>query len=229
MSDFIRIIAVIGIIAFVIGRQLVGEPLRGKRVVVLPVILTVIGLSDLGSRSQPVKPNDIVFLVIGGVLAAGIGVAQGSIMRLESRNGALWGQMPLKALWLWVLLIGSRLLVTGAADVAGAHVAGSTSTILLMLGINRLAQAAVVLPRALSANVPFAPEKDGKTFLAGLSGNVHEEVPAQPVPARAAGRSGPGEPTRPEQSAPGVDWPAAGRQVTAFIESRRSSRGNGHR
>jgi hypothetical protein len=91
-------------------------------------------------------------------------------MRLESRDGALWGQLPLKGLWLWALLIGTRLLVSGVADVAGAHVAASTSTILLLLGINRLAQAAVVLPRALAADIPFAPEKDGRTFLAGLVG-----------------------------------------------------------
>lgn len=229
MSDFVTIIAVIAIIAFVIGRQLMGEPLRGKRVVVLPVILTVIGLSDLGSKSQPVRPNDIAFLMIGGLLAAAIGVAQGSVVRLESRDGALWGQLPLKGLWLWALLIGSRLLVTGVADVAGAHVAGSISTILLMLGINRLAQAAVVLPRALSANIPFAPEKDGKTFLAGLSGQAHAEAPAQRVPVRAARQSDPGQPTRPERSAPGIDWPAVGLQVTAFLERRRNNRRGDHR
>ncbi|HZY75482.1 MAG TPA: hypothetical protein VFE40_04120 [Jatrophihabitantaceae bacterium] len=60
--------------------------------------------------------------------------------------------------------------MSGVADVAGAQVAASTSTILLLLGINRLAQAAVVLPRALAADIPFAPEKDGRTFLAGLVG-----------------------------------------------------------
>jgi hypothetical protein len=43
-----------------------------------------------------------------------------------------------------------------------AHVAESTASILLTLGINRLAQAAVVAPRALSAGVPFAPEKNGR-------------------------------------------------------------------
>jgi hypothetical protein len=224
MSDVITIIAVVAIIAFVIGRQLMGEPLRGKRVVLLPVILTVIGLSDLGSKSQPVTPTDIAFLVVGGLLAAGIGAAQGSVMRLESRDGALWGQMPLTGLWLWALLIGTRLLVTGVADVAGAHVAGSTSTILLMLGINRLAQAAVVLPRTLSANIPFAPEKDGKTFLAGLSGAAAADAPAQRVPVRAVRQRGQVDPTRPERSAPGIDWPAVGRQVSAFLDSRRDSR-----
>ena len=35
MSEVIRVLAVIAIIGYVIGRQLMGEPLRGKRVVVL--------------------------------------------------------------------------------------------------------------------------------------------------------------------------------------------------
>jgi hypothetical protein len=50
VSEVIRVLAVIAVIGYVIGRQLMGEPLRGKRVVL-----------------------------------------QGRMMRLECRNGALWG------------------------------------------------------------------------------------------------------------------------------------------
>jgi hypothetical protein len=38
----------------------------------------------------------------------------------------------------------------------------------LTLGINRLAQAAVLTPRALAAGIPFTPEKNGSTFLGGV-------------------------------------------------------------
>ena len=169
MSEILPIIAVIAIVAYVIGRQLVGEPLRGKRVVMLPVILAVIGIADLGGKAHHVQPADVACLVVGAVLVAGIGVAQGRAMRLQSRNGPLWGQMPPKALWLWLLLIVSRVLMIVIADGVHAHVAASSATILLMLGINRLAQAAIVVPRALSAGIPFAPEKDGKVFLSGLT------------------------------------------------------------
>ena len=41
MSEVIRVLAVIAVIGYVIGRQLTGQPLRGKRVVLLPVILAV--------------------------------------------------------------------------------------------------------------------------------------------------------------------------------------------
>ena len=47
-----------------------------------------------------------------------------------------------------------------------AHVAASSATLLLSLGVNRLAQAAVIVARAMAMGVPFAPEKDGKVFMA---------------------------------------------------------------
>lgn len=169
MSEIVPIVAVIAIVAYVIGRQLRGEPLRGKRVVMLPAILTVIGVADLGGKGHHVRPVDVTCLVVGALLVAGIGAAQGRAMRLESRNGSLWGQMPAKALWLWLLLVVARVLMIVIADGVHAKVAASSATILVMLGINRLAQAAVVVPRALSAGIPFAPEKDGKVFMAGLT------------------------------------------------------------
>jgi hypothetical protein len=170
VSAAIEIIAGVGVVAYIIGRQLVGEPLRGKRVVVLPIVLTVIGFLNLGGNKAHVRGVDIAFLVVGGIVVAGIGVAQGAVLRLESRNGCLWGQLPAQGLWLWLLLVASRVVLTLIAHGAGAEVAGSSSTILLMLGISRLGQAAVVLPRAMFAGIPFAPEKDGTPFLANLTG-----------------------------------------------------------
>jgi hypothetical protein len=169
VSDFIEIIAVIGIIAYVIGRQLKGEALRGKRVILLPAVLAVIGIANLGGNGKQLRPADVACLIVGGVIVAGIGAAQGATLRLESRNGALWGQLPTKGLWLWLLLVVSRVAMIVIADGVDAKVAASSATILLMLGINRLAQAAVVVPRSMSAGIPFAPEKDGKVFLAGLT------------------------------------------------------------
>jgi hypothetical protein len=169
VSDVIRIAVVVAIVVYVIGRQLRGEALRGKRVVLLPVILTVIGVADLGGGAT-VRPVDVVCLVVGGLVVAGVGTAQGAVMHLEARDGSLWGRLPVAGLWLWALLVVSRVVMTLLAHGLDAQVAGSSSTILLMLGINRLGQAAVVVPRSLARGIPFAPEKDGKIFLAGLHG-----------------------------------------------------------
>ncbi len=161
----LEILAVIGIIGFVIYQQLAGQLLRGRRVVVLPAVVTVVGF--LGLRGHHLGSADIVWLTVGAVGSLLIGLAFGLIMRLESRDGVLWAQLPLRGLWLWVGLIAWRALIMVLAAKSGAHVAASTTPLLFTLGLNRLGQAAVIAARAMAAGIPFAPERDGRTFLSG--------------------------------------------------------------
>jgi hypothetical protein len=158
------VLAVIGIIVYVVGQQVVGSALSGKRLVVLPAVLTVIGIADIGDH---VGATDVVLLGVSAMIAIATGIGLGVLTRVERRDGHLWAQLPMRGLWLWGGLIASRVLVTGIGHATGAHVAAGTTAILLMLGLNRAAQALVVVPRAISAGIPFAPEKDGTVFGAG--------------------------------------------------------------
>jgi hypothetical protein len=160
----LEVLAVIAIVVYVIGRQLVGEPLRGRRVILLPVILTVIGLVSLSGHHGHVGALDIVFIAVSAGVAIVIGLAQGLSMRLESRDGGLWGQMPVRALWLWLALIVSRVVLIVLAHGAGAELAAGSAPILMTLGLNRIAQAFVIGARAVSRGIPFAPEKDGRSW-----------------------------------------------------------------
>lgn len=162
----LEVLAAVAIVVYVIGRQLRGEPLRGKRLILLPAILTVIGFTGLNDHGRHPEPADIALLVIGGLIALGIGAGQGSMMRLESRDGGLWGRMPILGLWLWAGLIASRVALAVVASGVHAHVAASSAPILLMLGLNRLGQAGIITMRAMSLGIPFTPEKDGRVFLA---------------------------------------------------------------
>lgn len=162
--SLLTVLAVIGIVVYVVGQQVVGSALQGKRLVVLPTVLTVIGIADLSGHGSHPGATDIVLLAVSAVTAIAIGIALGAMTRLERRDGHLWAQLPKRGLWLWAALIVSRLLVTGIAHADGAHVAAGTAAILLMLGLNRAAQTLVVAPRAIAAGIPFAPEKDGTVF-----------------------------------------------------------------
>ena len=162
--SWLEILAVIGIIGFVIYQQLAGQLLQGKRLVVLPAVVTVIGFLDL--RGHHMGSADIAWLTVGAAGSLLIGLAFGLITRLESRDGVLWGKMPLRGLWLWVALFAWRALIMVLAARTGAHVAASATPLLFTLGLNRLGQAAVIASRAMRAGIPFAPEKDGSTFLA---------------------------------------------------------------
>ncbi len=165
--SILTVLMAIAIIVFVVGQQLVGSALQGRRVVVLPAILTVIGIADLTGHGSHPGAIDIVLLALGAAIAIVTGAGLGAMTRLQRRDGYLWAQLPTRGLWLWGGLIVSRLVITGVAQAAGAHVAAGTTAILLTLGANRAAQAAVVVPRAIAAGIPFAPEKDGRVFGAG--------------------------------------------------------------
>jgi hypothetical protein len=162
----LEIVAVIGIVGLVIYQQFAGQLLRARRVVVLPVIVTVIGVLNL--RGHQLGPADIAWLTAGAAGSLLIGLAFGVMMRLQARDGVLWGQVPLRGLWLWAALIGWRVLIMVLANRTGAHVAGSTTPLLFTLGLNRVGQAAVIMARAARSGIPFAPEQDGRTFGGGL-------------------------------------------------------------
>jgi hypothetical protein len=170
--SLLTVLAAIGILVFVIGQQVVGSALRGKRLILLPVVLTVIGIVDLTGHGSHPGVTDVVLLTAGAAIAIALGVGLGLMTRLERRDGHLWAQLPVRGLWLWAGLIVSRLLVTGVGHAAGAHVAAGSAAILLMLGLNRAAQALVVVSRAIAAGIPFAPEKDGTVFGAGWFSGV---------------------------------------------------------
>ena len=163
----LTVLVAIGIIVFVVGQQVVGGALSGKRLVVLPAALIAIGILDISSQKSHADATDIVLLVVSGATAIATGAGLGAMTRLERRGGYLWAQLPKRALWLWGALVASRLAIDAIAHADGAQLAGGTAAILLMLGLNRAAQALVVVPRAIAAGIPFAPEQDGSVFGAG--------------------------------------------------------------
>jgi hypothetical protein len=145
-------------------------------------VLAIVGIADMaGNHGRHPTATDIVLIVTGTAIAAIVGVRQGLSMRLEARRGHLWGQMPVRGLWLWVALVATRGMLDGLGYAVGAHVATGSAAILLALGVNRLAQAAVVAPRALAAGIPFAPEKDGTTLPSGVLGAGRERPSDSPA------------------------------------------------
>lgn len=204
------VVIVVAVIVWVIGRQLRGEPIRGKRLIVLPMVLTIIGAVDLANdHSHPAHALDIVLVGASVVIAIVIGAAQGAMMRLENRGGALWGQLPVAGVGLWVAFILTRVGIEVGAHAAGAQLAASTAPLLLVLGINRLTQAGVIALRATTMGIPFAAEKDGSTFLSGTVGQ-------RP--------SGPRENAGHPNPSGNQTWPRAGQQLGNVLNDRRAQR-----
>jgi hypothetical protein len=167
----LEILAVIGIIGFVIYQQVAGQKIAGKRLIVLPIVLTVIGYVDLHG-AKGLHHADYLWLAVGAAGSLIIGLAFGLLTKVSSRDGVLFAKLPLRGLWLWAAMIAWRALVMVLAAHTGAHVAASATPLLFTLGLNRLGQAAVIATRAMAAGIPFAPEKDGSTFLGGSLNGV---------------------------------------------------------
>jgi hypothetical protein len=160
----IEILAVVAIIGFVIYQQVAGQRIQGKRLLVLHAVLTVIGYFDLHGAKH-LTHADYLWLTVGAIGSLAIGLAFGVITKLSARDGVLWGKLPVWGLSLWVALLAWRVLIMLIAHHAGAHVAASTTPLLFTLGLNRLGQGIVIAGRAMTAGIPFAPERDGSTFL----------------------------------------------------------------
>jgi hypothetical protein len=61
-------------------------------VVLLPVVLAVAGAADLGTHGRHVKPVDVVFLVISGLIAVIIGLLQGRMIGWKTGTGRCGGR-----------------------------------------------------------------------------------------------------------------------------------------
>jgi hypothetical protein len=158
----LTILLVLAAIGYVLWSRMKGQPLKVKRLLVLPVVLTVIGITDLTGSSAPhLTSKDIAFLVASVAISVVLGAARGATIELYPQQGELWQRYRASTVGLWIALIATKLILTVVANGAGASAGGGTKSLLLSLGVSLLAEAAMVAPRALSTGLPFATDHEG--------------------------------------------------------------------
>jgi hypothetical protein len=153
----LTILLVVAAVGYVLWSRMKGRPLKLKRMLLLPLVLMVLGITDLTGSSAPhLTPKDIAFLLAGVAIAAVLGAARGATIELYPQQGELWQRYRRATVGLWIVLIAIRLTMIAIASAAGASAGGGTNTLLLTLGTSLLAEAAIVGPRARSTGLPFA-------------------------------------------------------------------------
>jgi len=167
MTDLVSAVVLLAVVAFVIISQVKGMTLTGRRMVVLPAILIGYGAVNLAGM-HGVGAADIACIAVSAAIAAAIGLGQGRAMHLESRGRALWGRLPLRGLWWWAALIAARIGMLAIAAALGAKAAGSADAVFLVLGLNRLAQSAMIGLRASRAGLPLGGPASRPAFTDGL-------------------------------------------------------------
>ncbi|HUA49876.1 MAG TPA: hypothetical protein VMA77_31885 [Solirubrobacteraceae bacterium] len=155
----VTILLALAAIGYVMWSRMQGQPLQAKRLLVLPAVLVIVGLSDLTGKSSHTAA-DVAFLLAGFALSALLGAARGTTIELFTRDGELWQRYRPITVALWLALIATKVILAVVAGAAGAPGGAGTNGLLLALGISLLAEAAVVGPRALASGVPFATQPD---------------------------------------------------------------------
>ncbi|MBB4687859.1 DUF1453 domain-containing protein [Amycolatopsis jiangsuensis] len=164
MSGPLEAVVIVAAIGYLLLRRLAGQPAQVKQMLVLPGVLTLIGLSDVKNVLH--SPVALGFLVVTALLSAGIGALRGATIRLFDRDGVVY--MRYTALTVVLLVVnvavkfGANLLL-GAIDPGQVAVLGNT--LMLTLGLSMLLEGAVTMAKALRSGhrILWDKNRDGTT------------------------------------------------------------------
>lgn len=145
-------VAVIGIyavlIAFVLYRQMSAQPLRPRRLVLLPAVLGFFAVQQLGRQQIAVSLGTVMFLVLNLALGLAAGIWRGTTFRLWTEAGVVMTKGTVVTLLTWGVLIGIRLLFALAGHVASFPQGLMIGELLLALAVTFAAQNVVIWLRS---------------------------------------------------------------------------------
>jgi hypothetical protein len=144
------------VIAFVLVRRFAGMPVDGRRLALLPVVLTIWGINSLAqgfNGTLHAYGTDVGLLVLGALLALGGGLVRGLTVKLYPREGRLWYRYTWITVVVWVGLILLRVLQLTIGGAVGADTSVLAAALPLMLGLSLVGEVAVLGARRATARV----------------------------------------------------------------------------
>ena len=194
MSGPVEIILIVAAVGYVLARRLLGEPVEAKRTLVLPAVLTGVGLIDLTKVTQPLV--SIGFLVATTALSLVLGLLRGASARVFEKDGVVYLRYTATTLLLWAVNLGVKFgagVVLGLVDPKAEQ--ATSSGLMFTLGAGLLAEGLAVLYKALrtGGRIMWAKGRNGQppTMSARLDG-LQQKVQttgwsATPRPGRRGG------------------------------------------
>jgi len=150
------VLVLLGLIAvgYVLFSRLRGQSVNTRRLLVLPGVLTAIGLLQvLGAAHHGFHTADVVVIAASVAVSATLGVARGATVNVFVRDGQPWLRYRRATLWLWAATVATRAALTGLAFASGAALADSGPALLLAVGATLLGEGAVVARRVVARRV----------------------------------------------------------------------------
>jgi len=154
----LEILIGVAVVGYLFARRLAGEPLKARRLVVLPAVITVWGGYQLAHVHGGVHAVDLAVIVVAVVVSLVLGLVRGTTIRVYVRDGHLWQRYTFVTIAVWLVSVAIRLGTDWAGHLAGASTTVLASSLVLTLGVSFLGEAAVVGMRGLRLGAPFAPQ-----------------------------------------------------------------------
>lgn len=148
MSGSLEIVLVVAAVCYVMLRRMMGEPAQAKRMLVLPAVLGVIGLSDVSGQVK--TPMSAVFLVVTVGISLVLGALRGATVRISQRDGLAFVRYTGFTIALWIVNLVVKFGANFGLKAFDSHDSGAVgNSLLLSLGAGMLVEGLVVLYRAL--------------------------------------------------------------------------------
>lgn len=150
MSGPVEIVLILAVIGYVLVRRMMGEAAQAKRMLLLPGILFVIGLTQLDGALR--SPAAIVFLVISAALSVVLGLLRGASVKISDQGGTAFVRYTWVTVVLWVTNLAVKFGANIVFDHIDPHAAALGNSLMVTLGLGMLVEGLIVIARALRSD-----------------------------------------------------------------------------
>ncbi|WP_427174734.1 DUF1453 domain-containing protein [Arthrobacter sp. 92] len=144
----IGVILGIAVVLYVLMRRLIGQQAEGKRLLLLPAILILVGL--LQTARTEMSQLNVTFLLVTALASTGLGALRGSTVRIYAHDGIACLRYTWPTIALWTVSVGIQIgahIFSSSLDPKGG--AATQSAVLITVGAGLLAEGLVVLHQAI--------------------------------------------------------------------------------
>jgi hypothetical protein len=145
MTGTLEVVLIAAAIIYVMARRLMGEPAVGKRLLLLPAVLGVIGLAQTSVHSV----TAVVFLVGSAALSVVFGLLRGLTIRTYEQNGIVMLRYTAMTIVLWAASIVARFAAGFVMNLVDPSAVQVGNGLMLGVGAGLLAEGLVVLTKAV--------------------------------------------------------------------------------
>jgi hypothetical protein len=152
---FANALIYLALIVYILAKRVQGRPIgTPKQLFALPVIVTVIGYSEVSHAT--IKPVEIAVTVAGVAISLGLGLLRGRADKLSVRDGTAFVQWGAASLALFFGNLAAKLVLDLGGTAASGTASAAESSLVLCFGLTLLAEAVVLWLRSGSLALPPA-------------------------------------------------------------------------